>query len=133
MHSKQPQAVIGFSMMEYMDTSGTAPCEPILAYSFVPVPVAFLEIDQFAQLDGLVGAGRVDAEGCFAVQPVVGAAQTETFGRDHADMVRREGLAQSAGVELIYFVIGQVGQALVAEVVGFAGCFPATLRAVSVR
>jgi hypothetical protein len=31
MHSKQPQAVIGFSMMEYMATSSTTPCEPTLA------------------------------------------------------------------------------------------------------
>ena len=30
-HSKQPQAVMGFSMMEYMATSSTTPCEPILA------------------------------------------------------------------------------------------------------
>ena len=31
MHSKQPQAVIGFSMMEYIATSCTTSCDPILA------------------------------------------------------------------------------------------------------
>ena len=31
MHSKHPHAVIGFSMMEYIATSSTTPCEPTLA------------------------------------------------------------------------------------------------------
>ena len=30
-HSKQPQAVIGFSMIEYMEISSITPCDPFLA------------------------------------------------------------------------------------------------------
>src|SRR5512145_1873886 len=37
MHSKQPQAVIGFSIIEYIVTSLTTPCDPIAAYSLVPL------------------------------------------------------------------------------------------------
>ena len=37
MHSKQPQAVMGFSMMEYMATCSTVPWEATLAYSLTPV------------------------------------------------------------------------------------------------
>jgi hypothetical protein len=38
-------------------------------------------------------------------------------------VIRRERLAQCAGVELVHPVVGQVGQALVTEVVGFARFF----------
>ena len=85
-------------------------------------PIALNGIHQFAKFDGLVGTGRIDVEGCFAIQPVVRTTQPQTFRRHHTDVVWREGLAQRAGVELVYFVIGQIGQTLVAEIVGFA-CF----------
>ena len=37
MHSKQPQAVMGFSMMEYIETSCTCWCEAWYTKSLVPV------------------------------------------------------------------------------------------------
>ncbi len=53
-------------------------------------------IQAFAFLDWLVGAGLVNLVGSLAVEPVVGAAQTEALGRNHADMIRREGLTKQA-------------------------------------
>ena len=44
------------------------------------LPVALAIVNLSAEFDGLVGSGGIDAEGCFAVQPVVRAAQTEAFG-----------------------------------------------------
>ena len=37
MHSKQPQAVIGLFMIEYIETSCTVPCDFCCAISFRPV------------------------------------------------------------------------------------------------
>ncbi len=37
MHSKQPQAVIGFSIIEYIATSVTVPCEFLTAVLLIPV------------------------------------------------------------------------------------------------
>ena len=109
---------MGFSMMEYMATSSTTPCEPSLGIVIRASPVAFLEINYFPKLDWLVWSGGVDAEGSFAVQPVVSATQPQPFWADHADMVWSKGLAKGTGVELVDFIVGQVCQSFIAELIG---------------
>ena len=79
-----------------------------------------IPIDHAALADRLVRAGGVDLEGRGAVQPVVGAAQAQPLRADQAQVRRREGLAQRAGVELVDRLVGQIGQAAVAVVVGRA-------------
>ncbi len=74
-----------------------------------------------AFLDGLVGPGWVDLIRGFAVQPVVGSAQTQALWRDDAQMVGCEALAQGATEELLHRFVGHVGQALVALLICFAG------------
>ena len=81
-------------------------------------PVVSLSSSPFC--DGRVGAGRVELVGRFGVEPVVRTAQAEALGRDHADVGRREALAQGARVEDVDGVVGQPGHPLVARGVGLA-------------
>ena len=65
MHSKQPQAVIGFSIIEYMVTSWTTPWEPSLFGKVVrPNPIPFgLSIDRpVLCLIGWFGPVGIDAQ-----------------------------------------------------------------------
>ena len=59
-----------------------------------PLPHPPDGIEAFPLFHGLVGAGLVDFEGGFAVEPVVRSAQAKPLGRDHTDVVRRKRLAQ---------------------------------------
>ena len=91
-------------------------------------PVTLREIDLLAQLDRLVRPGRVDVEGCLAVQPVVRAAQTQPLRANHANVIGRKALAQCAGIEFLHLVICQIGQPFIAEVIGSAGCFQPLIK-----
>ncbi len=84
-------------------------------------PITSFDIDRLAQLDGLVRAGRVDAKGGLAIQPVISAAQPQAFWADHTHVVGCKGLAQRAGIELFHPVVGQIGQAFVAKIIRLAG------------
>ena len=96
------------------------------------LPDAPDRIQAFALLDRLVGAGLVDLVGGLAVQPVVGAAEAQPLGRDDADVVGREGLAEQAGVEGVHRFVGHGLQAAVALIVDLARHRQALLHLVRV-
>jgi len=77
-------------------------------------------VHAFALLDGLIRTGFVNLVGSLAIQPVVGAAEAEALGRDDANVVRRERLAEQAGVERVDGLVGHGLQPTVALVVDLA-------------
>ncbi len=86
------------------------------------LPVPLIRVDYPALNDGLVGASRIDFIAGLAVKPVVGTTQTQPLRGDDTHVVRRKALAQSTRIELIYPIIGKIGQSLVAIIVG-SPCF----------
>ncbi len=84
-------------------------------------PVSLDRVDGRPLGDRLVGAGRVDLVAGLAVQPVIGATETQPLWCNHANMIGGKGLAEGAGVEIIHSLIGQVGQTAVAEIICLAG------------
>ena len=85
------------------------------------LPDPALGIDALALLERLVRAGRIDFVGGLAVEPVVGAAEAETLGGDHTDMVGGERLAKQAGIEGLDRFVGHRLQAAVALVIDLLG------------
>ena len=94
----------------------------IAVNEFIDVlPLPFHSINKITFFDRLIRTCRVDPVGRLSVQPVVRAAEAGAFGRDDADMVGSERLTQSAGIERVHRLIGQVRYARVTLQVDLAG------------
>ena len=123
MHSKQPQEVIGSSMMEYSVTSSTAPVRRVLD-GLVDRGVAAGALVEAAFLqDGLGRAVRVQLVGRLRVEPRNGAAEAEPFRCDDAAVRRGERLTEDAGEEAVDRFVGHGGQTVVTCVVARHGDF----------
>ena len=97
--SKQPQDVMGSSMMRVGVVLSHFATGSLLHERVDAFPLAESLIDDFAFLDRLVRTGGIDLVGGLAVEPVVRAAESCPLGCDDADVRRSEALAQRARIE----------------------------------
>ena len=99
-------------------------------YSFVavdvheiiyPFPDSSDGIKAQSLLYRLVGTRFVDFKCGFAIEPVIRTAQAEAFGRNHADVVGGERLAQEAGIKCFHRLVCHCLKAPVSFVVRRTG------------
>jgi hypothetical protein len=86
-----------------------------------PFPCPFEGIKAQSFLYRLVGTSFVDFKCGFAIEPVIRTAQAEAFGRNHADVVGGERLAEEAGIECFNRLVCHGFKAPVSFIVRRAG------------